>query len=91
MTNPMRSWPAPLPPDVVPVSASSSQGQTPSLAHGQLTADLGLLAAGQKAQVILVVTPEAAAAGTLTTSFSVNGENFGSMPRSRRDPWCQSR
>ena len=70
----------PLPPDVVVVSASSSQGQTPSLAHGQLTADLGLLAAGQTARVTLVVMPQAAAAGTLTTSFSVNGENFDPMP-----------
>jgi len=70
----------PLPPDVALVSAGSSQGQAPSLADGLMTADLGALAAGQTARATLVVIPQAAAAGTLTTSFSVAGENLDPMP-----------
>jgi len=66
----------PLPPDVVVVSAGTTQGQPPLFASGLMTADLGLLKAGQSAQATLVVTPQAAAAGTLTTSFSIEGENF---------------
>jgi uncharacterized repeat protein (TIGR01451 family) len=66
----------PLPASVELVSAASSQGQAPSFAQGLITADLGPLAAGQSAEATFIVTPLAAAAGTLTSTFAVAGENF---------------
>jgi len=70
----------PLPPDVVLVSAATPLGQPPSFASGLMTVDMGPLPAGQSAQATLVVSPQAAAAGTLTTSFSVVGENLDPTP-----------
>jgi len=70
-----------LPADVQFVSASTSLGGTPSLTQGGLlTADLGALPMGQSAVVTLVVTAEAATAETLTTEFSVQGQNVDPVP-----------
>ena len=65
----------PLSSNVAFASASYVPGWSPLLANGLLTADLGPLAAGGTALVTVILTPQAAAAGTLTTSFSVQGEN----------------
>ncbi len=65
----------PLSSDVAFASASYLPGWSPSLANGLLTADLGPLPAGGTATVTVVLIPQAAAAGTFTTSFSIQGEN----------------
>ena len=65
----------PLPSDVAFASASYLPGWSPVLADGLLTADLGPLSVGGTAIVTVVLIPQGAAAGTLTTSFSVQGQN----------------
>ena len=70
----------PLSSNVAFASASYLPGWSPSLANGLLTADLGPLPAGGTAIVTVVLIPQAAAAGTLTTSFSIQGENTDPVP-----------
>ena len=65
----------PLSSNLAFASASYLPGWSPAVANGLLTADLGPLAAGGTAIVTVVLIPQAAAAGTLTTSFSIQGEN----------------
>jgi uncharacterized repeat protein (TIGR01451 family) len=65
-----------LPAGVTFDSASSTQGVAPAVQQGVLTADLGLLPANQSAVVTLVVTPGAGAVGTLTETFTVQGQDF---------------
>jgi uncharacterized repeat protein (TIGR01451 family) len=67
---------AALPKGVEVDSTSSTQGGDPPVNQGILTADLGPLAAGQTAVVTLVVTPGASDVGTLTTGFSVEGQDY---------------
>ena len=70
-----------LPSDVQFVSAATSTGGTPSVTQGGLlTADLGPLSLGQSAVVTLVLTAEALSAETLTTEFSVQGQNVDPVP-----------
>ena len=70
-----------LPADVQFVSAATSTGGSPSVTQGGLlTADLGPLSSGQSSVVTLVVTAEALTAETLTTEFSVQGQNVDPVP-----------
>jgi uncharacterized repeat protein (TIGR01451 family) len=70
----------PLPSDVAFASASYEAGWSPTLALGMLTADLGPLASGATAVVTIVLVPQAAAVGTFTTSFSIQGQNADLVP-----------
>ncbi len=65
-----------LPADVVIDSTSSTQGADPPINQGLLSADLGALAVGQTATVTVVVTPGPADAGTLTSGFTVKGQDY---------------
>ncbi len=68
-----------LPSDVVFSSASSNPegpGPGPTVNQGVLTLDLGLLPAYGSASAKIVVIPQAAAAGTLTMSFAIQGEDY---------------
>ncbi len=65
----------PLSSDVDFVSASYLPGWAPSVASGVLTADLGPLAAGATANLTVVFVPQAAAVGSLTTTFTIAGQN----------------
>ena len=67
---------ATLPTGLVVTSARSSQGTPPLVSQGQLTANLGALAAGQSAVVTLLATAGPAGTGTLLIPFSVAGQNF---------------
>ena len=64
-----------LPAGVSYDSASYEAGWSPTLALGILTANLGPLDVGASAVVTIVVDPLAAAAGVLTTSFAIQGQN----------------
>ena len=64
-----------LPASVDFASASYVAGWSPTLALGVLTANLGPLDAGASAIVTVVLDPQAAAAGTLTTTFAIQGQN----------------
>ncbi len=66
---------SPIPADAAFVSASETTGGTASVANGILTADVGPLAVGATAGVTVVLTPLAAAAGTFTASFSIQGQS----------------
>ncbi len=57
-------------------STTSTQGASPPVSQGVLTADLGPLASGQTAVVRVVATPGASDVGTLTTGFSVQGQDY---------------
>src|SRR5262249_45417138 len=65
-----------LPDGLVVDSTRSTQGASPPVSQGILTADLGTLAAGQTATVTLVVTAGPGEAGTLTTVFSAQGLDY---------------
>ncbi len=65
-----------LPAGFTVVSTRSTQGPTPSVSQGILTANLGTLASGATAQVTLVATPGTADVGVVTTGFSVQGQDF---------------
>jgi uncharacterized repeat protein (TIGR01451 family) len=65
-----------LPAGVVIDSTSSTQGADPPVRQSLLSADLGALAAGQTATVTVVVTPGPADAGTLTSGFTVKGQDY---------------
>jgi uncharacterized repeat protein (TIGR01451 family) len=67
---------AALPSGVNVDSTSSTQGGDPPVNQGILTADLGPLAKGQTAVVTLVLTPGVSDVGTLTTGFSVQGQEY---------------
>ncbi len=71
---------ATLPVGLVATSARSSQGTAPSVAQGQLTADLGALPAGHSAVVTLMATAGPTDAGTLLLPFSVAGQNLDTKP-----------
>ncbi len=65
-----------LPSDVVFSSATvNPPGSGASVEQGVLTVDIGLLPAGLSATVAIVVVPQAAAAGTLSMSFTIQGDN----------------
>ena len=64
----------PIASDVAFVSANDRPGKT-SVNNGLLTANLGPLAPGATDTLTVVLSPRAAAAGTLTTTFSIQGEN----------------
>ena len=66
---------SPIPSDAAFVSASESTGGLASVANGILTADVGPLAVGATANVTVVLTPLAAAAGTFTANFSLQGQS----------------
>ena len=55
---------------------SSTQGTPPTITQGILTADLGPLRTSAKAVVTLVGTPGPTAVGTLSTSFTVSGQDL---------------
>ncbi len=65
-----------LPAGLIVDSTGSTQGADPPVSQGIMTADLGLLPAGDTAVVTLVVTPGPSDAGPLTTSFSVQGQDY---------------
>ncbi|MHB1556938.1 MAG: Calx-beta domain-containing protein [Isosphaeraceae bacterium] len=65
-----------LPAGLTVVSTRSTQGPTPSVSQGILTANLGPLASGASAQVTLVVTPGTTDVGVVTTGFSVQGQDY---------------
>jgi len=65
----------PIPPDVALVPANGATGPAPSLQSGILTAELGPLAVGATDTFSVILCPQAAAAGTLTTRFSIAGVN----------------
>ena len=69
-----------LPSDVAFASASYEAGWSPTLALGMLTADLGPLASGATVVATVVLVPQAAAAGTFTMSFSIQGQNADLSP-----------
>ena len=72
---------AQLPADVTLVSASTSQGSTPTLgADGLLSANLGALAAGGGAVVTLVLAPGPAEVGTFPIDFQIAGQNIDPNP-----------
>jgi uncharacterized repeat protein (TIGR01451 family) len=66
----------PLSSDFVFVSANGTPGSGLSENDGVLTDDLGPLAAGATATVTLVLVPQAAAVGTVATTFVVQGDNI---------------
>ena len=70
----------PLPSDVAFASASYEAGWSPTLAQGMLTANLGPLASARTAVATIVLVPQAAAAGTFTMSFSIQGQNADLVP-----------
>jgi uncharacterized repeat protein (TIGR01451 family) len=65
----------PVSANVAFASAMYLPGWSSTLADGLLTADLGPMPAGGTAAVTVVLIPQAAAAGTLTTTFSIQGDN----------------
>ena len=70
---------ATLPANVVFVSAGStvlSQGTAPTVVQGVLTVPVGALASGQSAIITAEVIPQATAAGTLSMTFGIQGENM---------------
>lgn len=69
-----------LPAGLTVVSTRSTQGPTPSVSQGILTANLGPLASGATAQVTLVVTPGISDVGVVTTGFSVQGQDYDPNP-----------
>lgn len=69
-----------LPSGVTVDSTSSTQGGSPRVNQGILTADLGPLVVGQTATVTVVVTPGVSDAGTLTVGFAVQGEDYDANP-----------
>jgi uncharacterized repeat protein (TIGR01451 family) len=74
---------ATLPSDVQFVSAGSSlssDGPAATVTHGVLTIAIGALDFGQSATVTAVVIPEAAAAGTLSIPFAIQGQNMDPDP-----------
>lgn len=69
-----------LPAGLTVVSTRATQGPTPAISQGILTANLGPLASGASAQVTLVVTPGATDIGVVTMGFSVQGQDFDPNP-----------
>src|SRR5262249_4376730 len=69
-----------IPPGLTVDSTSSTAGSDPPVSQGILTADLGLLPAGQTDIVTLVVTPGPSNLGMLTTGFSVQGQDYDPNP-----------
>lgn len=65
-----------LPPGLLVDSTSSTQGADPPVSQGLLSADLGVLPAGDTAVVTLVVTPGVANQGPLTCGFSIQGQDY---------------
>jgi uncharacterized repeat protein (TIGR01451 family) len=61
-------------------STGSTAGADPPVSQGILTADLGLLPAGQTDRVTLIVTPGPSNLGMLTTGFSVQGQDYDPDP-----------
>jgi uncharacterized repeat protein (TIGR01451 family) len=69
----------PIASDVAFVSANDASGVA-SLNDGLLTANLGPLARGATSMLTVVLSPQAAAAGTQTTAFTIQGENTDPNP-----------
>jgi uncharacterized repeat protein (TIGR01451 family) len=69
---------APLPANVVLVSATSSQGAPPTAANGSVSAAMGTIATGQTATVTMVVQPQTA--GSMSLGASVSGNEFDLNP-----------
>ena len=71
----------PFPTDLALVSTSPTPGKArPGVSGGLFTADLGSLAANSTAAFTLTLNPKAAAAGTLVTKFTVQGDNLDPSP-----------
>ncbi len=68
------SWPVPT--DATFVSAECPQGSGTSVAQGTVSVIVGAVGSGDTVDLSMVVTPLAGAAGTFTTTFSVQGENL---------------
>jgi uncharacterized repeat protein (TIGR01451 family) len=69
----------PCPADLVLVSASSIAGEpAPVIKAGMFTAQLGSIAVSSIFEYSVTISPQAAAAGTLVTTFSVGGQNVDS-------------
>jgi uncharacterized repeat protein (TIGR01451 family) len=64
----------PLPTDGTFVLANSTVGQNPTLAGSTLTANIGGLAAGQTAQVTVVITPNANALPSIANTATVQNQ-----------------
>jgi uncharacterized repeat protein (TIGR01451 family) len=65
-----------LPTNVTFISATSSQGPTPTDQAGVISADLGELDPGHSATVTLVLQPSATAAGSIVLPAAVSGDQF---------------
>jgi uncharacterized repeat protein (TIGR01451 family) len=65
----------PIPAGASFVSASETTGGVASVANGLMTANVGPLAVGATADVSVVLTPLAAAAGMFSASFSIQGQS----------------
>ena len=65
----------PISADASFISSNVSTGGGVSVANGAVTADVGPLAVGATATVTVVLSPLAAAAGTFTASFSIQGQS----------------
>ncbi len=74
----------PMPAGVSFVSASSSQGDSPTMQSGSLTAELGAIASGASATVTVDIEPMPAGGGTVPLTATVAGDQYDPDPANNR-------